>query len=309
MKNTCSSAIVGRFAPSPTGPLHLGSIIAAVASYLTAKQSPQGRWLVRIDDLDQPRTVPGASATILDHLQRLGLHHDGPVMYQSQRHERYQEVLTQLTKQGWTYSCSCSRKEILASAPHQGEEGPIYPGTCLYSQPPFGRPTSCRVQTRDELIRFTDLIQGTFTQNLRHDVGDFVLQRNDGIFAYQLATVIDDHDSGVNLVVRGRDLLTSTPRQIYLLQCLNWSIPRYAHIPLAMAEDGHKISKRHQQRSPCDLYSPQQLLCFVLTFLGLDPPQTLVNASVEALVQWGIDHFSFYRIPTNNRALDEFFNP
>jgi len=260
-----------------------------------------------MDDLDQPRTVPGASDTILGHLQRLGLHHDGPVIYQSQRHERYLEILTWLTEQGWTYPCGCSRKEILASAPHQGEEGPIYPGTCLHSQPLSDRPTSCRVQTCNELIRFTDLLQGEFTQNLRQDVGDFVLQRNDGIFAYQLATVIDDHDSGVNLVVRGRDLLTSTPRQIYLLQRLGWTVPRYAHIPLAMAQDGHKISKRHQQHSPCDIYPPQQLLSIVLSFLGLSPPQALVSASVEALVAWGIDHFSFCRIPTSNRSLEEFF--
>ncbi len=304
MKEIYPSPVIGRFAPSPTGPLHFGSIIAAVASYLSVKQSTQGRWLVRIDDLDRPRTVPGASATILEHLQHLGLHHDGPVVYQSQRYERYQEVLTSLQEQGWTYPCRCSRKEILASAPHQGEEGPVYPGTCLNLPSSSDRPASCRIRTSHESIGFIDLIQGAFSQKLRRDVGDFVLQRSDGIFAYQLATVIDDHDSGVNLVVRGQDLLASTPRQIYLLQRLGWPVPRYAHIPLAMARDGQKISKRQQHQSPCDRYSSQQILFSVFTFLGLEPPQSLISSSTGDLLQWGTEHFSFSRIPSDNCALD-----
>jgi len=304
MKDISLHPVIGRFAPSPTGPLHLGSIIAAVASFLSARHDAQGRWLLRIDDLDQPRIIAGASDAIQADLERLGLHHDGPIVFQSTRAERYHEVLKTLAREGWTYPCSCSRKEILASAPHQGEEGPIYPGTCLKAPPPSGQGTACRVQTNDTLISFTDLVQGEFTQNVRRDVGDFVLQRSDGIFAYQLATVIDDHDCGINLVVRGQDLISSTARQIHLMECLGWPTPRYAHIPLAIAADGHKISKRHQIQSPCDIYSPQQILCFSFKFLGLAPPIELQRDDVDTLLQWAVEKFSFNLIPTANRSID-----
>ena len=300
MEKTSTSPTIGRFAPSPTGPLHFGSIVSAVASFLAAKQHCNGHWLVRIDDLDQPRTVKGACDSILRDLESLGLHHDGPLVFQSSRSDRYQRILDQLTKAGHTFPCGCSRKEILASAPHFGEEGPIYPGTCLVTPPTTSDKVAMRLRSQDQRISFTDLIQGVCGQNVGDDVGDFVLQRNDGIFAYQLATIIDDHDSGVNLIVRGQDLLLSTPRQIYLLGLLSWNIPRYAHIPLVMAPDGQKISKRHTPQSPCTIYSPGQILVAVLSFLGLNPPADLGSAEANTVLSWGLEHFSFSKIIKHN---------
>jgi glutamyl-Q tRNA(Asp) synthetase len=298
--NTRAIPPVGRFAPSPTGPLHIGSIVAAVASYLAAKHVTGGRWLLRIDDLDQPRVVPGASDIILHQLDALGLHHDGPVIHQSCRHHRYQEVLNKLQSIGATFPCSCSRKEILASAPHQGEEGPIYPGTCLLTTPISNRPLAHRVRTTDQRLSFRDLVQGDVVQDLSSDVGDFVLQRNDGIFAYQLATVVDDHDSGVNQVVRGQDLILSTPRQIYLMNLLNWPVPSYAHIPLVLTAEGEKVSKRHQHAFSFDAISPEKALIAVLHFLGFAPPAQLATGTVQTILQWGCEHFSFTALPQNS---------
>jgi len=230
---------IGRFAPSPTGPLHFGSLVAAVASWLDARAAG-GRWLVRIEDLDRPRCVPGAADDILRTLERLGLDWDGEVVYQSKRHSLYGVALQRF--QGRTYWCNCSRREIADSSLGLAMDGAhIYPGTCRTAALRSGRARRIRVATE---IRLRDRVQGEHVQDLEHDVGDFVLYRADGMYAYQLAVVVDDAAQGVTDVVRGADLLDSTPRQIYLQQLLGLPTPRYLHVPAAVNDAGEKLSKQ-----------------------------------------------------------------
>lgn len=293
------SAVTGRFAPSPTGPLHFGSLVAAVGSYCLARKSG-GRWLVRIEDLDAPRVVPGADGEILRTLERLGFCWDGEVIRQSLRSARYEEALALLGKKGLLFSCACSRKEILASAPHRGEEGPVYPGTCrpglLHGRPP----RALRLRVADSPICFTDGVFGRVEQSLATSVGDFVLRRADGLFAYQLAVVVDDADSGITQVVRGEDLLGSTPRQIYLHACLDTPAPRYVHLPLALGSDGEKISKRHGAVPAED----PQVLWRVLRFLGQDVPPELRGASGAEILSWGVGHFDLSGVPATSGPID-----
>jgi glutamyl-Q tRNA(Asp) synthetase len=239
-----SSQVVGRFAPSPTGPLHFGSLLAAVGSYCLARQAG-GRWLLRIEDLDAPRTVPGAADQQMHTLEAFGFSWDGEVIWQSRRRDAYEAALPRLRRQHQVFDCCCSRREILASAPHPGEEGPVYPGTCRTGLGKGASPRAIRLRVPDTPITFTDSVFGTIQQHLPTAVGDFVLRRADALFAYQLAVVVDDADSGVNQVVRGADLLSSTPRQIFLQHCLALPTPHYIHLPLAMGSNGEKISKRH----------------------------------------------------------------
>ncbi|MBE0599382.1 MAG: tRNA glutamyl-Q(34) synthetase GluQRS, partial [Desulfuromonadales bacterium] len=215
-----SSPVIGRFAPSPTGPLHFGSLVAAVGSYCLARQ-PGGKWLLRIEDLDPPRVVPGAADEILRTLESLGFTWDGEIVWQSRRTRRYEEALGKLEAKGLVFPCACSRREVLASAPHAGEEGPIYPGTCRHGLPPGRSPGAQRLRVPAAMVCFTDGVFGPSGHHLADTVGDFVLRRADGLFAYQLAVVVDDADAGVNQVVRGEDLLASTPRQIFLHACLD----------------------------------------------------------------------------------------
>jgi len=219
--------------------MHFGSLVAAVASWLDARAAG-GRWLVRIEDLDRPRCVPGASDDILHALERLGLAWDGEVVYQSKRHSLYGDALQRL--QGRTYWCSCSRREIADSSLGLAVDGAhIYPGTCRDLRLAAGR--ALRIRTTTE-IRFRDRVQGEQVQDLEHDVGDFVLYRADGMYAYQLAVVVDDAAQGVTDVVRGADLLDSTPRQIYLQRLLGLATPRYLHVPAAVNAKGEKLSKQ-----------------------------------------------------------------
>lgn len=296
--------IVGRFAPSPTGSLHFGSVVAALASYCMAKRH-HGRWLVRMDDLDQPRVIAGAADTILRQLEALGLHWDDTIIFQSQRTDRYIEVLNHLDGKGLLYPCQCSRKEILASAPHIGEEGPIYPGTCLNRPPQPGSQVAFRLKTAAGSITFKDLIQGQVEQHLAREVGDFTLRRSDGIFAYQLATVIDDHDSGVTQVVRGRDLLSSTPRQVYLHQQLGFALPMYAHVPLALSCHGEKISKRHHQVCFSPTETPQHLLWQAFCFLGQPLPAELAKEPTSTLLEFGCHQFDIKRVPQFDHCIPE----
>jgi glutamyl-Q tRNA(Asp) synthetase len=224
-------ALTGRFAPSPTGPLHLGSLVAAAGSRLLAKRAG-GRWLVRMEDLDTPRVVLGSAGEILEALLRYGLTWDGEVVYQSQRIALYEEALAALRARGLVYDCGCSRAEL-------GDEG-VYPGTCRNGLPPGRAPRSIRFRAADETIAFDDLIAGRYEG--RSD--DFVLKRADGIFAYQLAVVVDDAAQGVTQVVRGADLLDSTPRQIALQRALGYATPEYGHLPLVLGPDGKKLGKR-----------------------------------------------------------------
>ena len=246
----------GRFAPSPTGPLHAGSLVAALASWLDAR-THGGRWLLRIDDLDAPRTVPGASAHILAALKAHGLAWDGEVVYQSQRHAAYRDAFERLRAAGWVYACGCTRKEIADSLTHvagstalgaRGRES-IYPGTCrggLAQGLTQGRtPRAWRVRVGDASVAFTDFSGGTIKHDLARDTGDFVLLRADGQWAYQIAVVVDDADAGVTHVVRGADLLNSTPRQIFLQQRLGVPTPSYRHIPVVASANGEKLSKQN----------------------------------------------------------------
>lgn len=302
MTSTTQTKYIGRFAPSPTGPLHFGSLITAVASYCMAKQQ-HGDWLIRIDDLDQPRVVTGMADTILNQLEKFALYWDGKVSYQSHHTNRYCEILDSLKKQNLTYPCWCSRKEILASAPHFGVDGPIYPGHCLIDAKEKATNPALRIKTTNAATNYQDQLQGNIQQFLATDVGDFTLCRGDGVFSYQLAVVVDDHDSGVTHVVRGRDLLASTPRQIYLFNCLDFSVPNFTHLPLALDSSGEKISKRHHQVSFCNSRTPQYYLYKALNFLGQSPPQELLNQSADTIIKWAIIHFSIKDVPTKDQFM------
>jgi glutamyl-Q tRNA(Asp) synthetase len=288
--------IIGRFAPSPTGALHFGSLVAAVGSYCLARQSG-GRWLLRMEDLDQPRVVPGAADSILRTLEICGFAWDGEVVWQSRRLERYQQVLEELAGRGLVFDCACTRKEILASAPHPGEEGPVYPGTCRGGIPPGRTPRAQRLRVAEPAICFHDGVFGSVEQHLATAVGDFVLKRADGIFAYQLAVVVDDFDSGVNQVVRGGDLLGSTPRQIHLCNCLGYPLPSYIHLPLAINAAGDKLSKRQGSRLLA-AESASSWLVAALRFLGQEVPVELCRAPATELMIWACTEFSLAAVPT-----------
>jgi glutamyl-Q tRNA(Asp) synthetase len=258
---------VGRFAPSPTGPLHFGSLVAALASYLDAR-SAKGKWHLRLDDLDQPRTQPGAASEILRALDLLGFEWDGPVLVQSQRLERYRAALDELARRGLAYPCSCTRKELEDSA-LAIDGARIYPGTCRQGLAPGKAARALRLRTHAAPIGFADAIQGWVEQRVEKEVGDFVLLRADGVIAYQLAVVVDDMDQGISHVVRGADLLDSTARQIHLQRLLGARTPHYAHLPVALNAAGEKLSKQTGAR-PLDLAHPQAELARARRFLGQD---------------------------------------
>mgnify|MGYP001110047420 CR=1 FL=1 len=295
-----ASAIVGRFAPSPTGALHFGSLVAATGSYCVARHGG-GRWLLRMEDLDTPRVVPGAADQILSTLEALGFAWDGEILWQSRRQDAYAAALATLAERGLTYPCACSRREILASAPHPGEEGPVYPGICRAGLPAGRTARSLRVRVPEEPVTFTDGVYGRQVQYLGREVGDFVLRRADGLYAYQLAVVVDDADSGVNQVVRGADLLGSTPRQIFLLRSLGLPVPDYLHLPLVLAEDGSKISKRHGLVPGTPDGGP--LLTAALHWLGQPVPRELEQAPPPEILAWGTSHFDPSLIPPRRDGL------
>jgi glutamyl-Q tRNA(Asp) synthetase len=266
---------VGRFAPSPTGPLHFGSLVAALASWLDARAAG-GRWLVRIEDLDRPRVQPGAADEILRTLQALGLGWDGEVLYQSRRGALYREALERLAPH--TYGCACTRREIADSSLGLAVDGArIYPGTCRAGLAPERATRALRVRVASEEIRFVDRAQGAQAQVLSREVGDFVLYRADGLFAYQLAVVVDDAAQGVTDVVRGADLLDSTARQIYLQRLLGVPQPRYLHLPVAVNAAGEKLSKQTGAR-PVDSRRAADELGAALRFLGQPETADLAQA-------------------------------
>lgn len=256
----------GRFAPSPTGPLHFGSLVAAAGSYLDAKAN-RGEWLLRMEDLDRPRTVPGAADGILQALETLGLHWDGPVLRQSARDEAYRAALDRLQRQDMVYGCACSRREIADSA-LAGIDGPVYPGSCRGGLPPGREARADRIRTAGARIAFDDAVQGRIEHDLERQVGDFVLRRADGLYAYQLAVVVDDADQQVTDVVRGADLLESTARQIYLQRLLHLPTPRYLHVPVVANEKGEKLSKQ-TGATALDLAHPVDELRLAASRLGL----------------------------------------
>ena len=294
--------VVGRFAPSPTGPLHFGSLVAAVGSYCLARQAG-GRWLLRMEDLDAPRIVPGAADEILFTLDRLGLHWDGEIVWQSRRVEAYRAAVETLRDQGQVFDCACSRKEILLSAPHPGEEGPVYPGTCRPGLAAGRKPRALRIIVPDRQICFTDGVFGPMQQVLTEAVGDFVLRRADGMYAYQLAVVVDDAASGINQVVRGADLLLSTPRQIFLHTCLSHPVPEYIHLPLLTDRHGEKISKRHGVVRFDPMVNPSALIVRALGLLGQIVPEEIGNSAPAEILAWACRNLDRRRLPVNPQGL------
>lgn len=285
----------GRFAPSPTGPLHFGSLIAAAASYLDAR-SHGGDWYVRMEDVDRPREMPGAADSILRSLEALGLRWDGPVLYQSRRQDAYDAALEQLAADGAIYPCACSRREI-ADGAVAGPNGAIYPGTCRNGLPPGRTARALRARVPPQRIDFDDRLQGHCGQELVTEVGDFVVRRADGLVAYQLAVVVDDADQRITHVVRGSDLLDSTPRQIHLQRLLGLPTPSYLHLPVAVDANGDKLSKQTGAPS-IEGREPLELLLNALRFLGQQPPERLLEENCEALWQWAVAHWDPSRIPT-----------
>lgn len=289
----------GRFAPSPTGPLHFGSLIAAVGSFLEAR-SHNGEWLVRIEDLDPPRDEPGASDEILRTLDACGMHWDGEIVYQSTRRDAYHAALHSLRGRGLVYPCACSRREIADSA-IAGIDGPVYPGTCRNGLPPRRSARVWRVKTDRRLVEFMDTLQGCVAQRLEINVGDYVLYRADRVYAYQLAVVVDDAEQGITDIVRGADLLSSTPRQLYLQKLLGYPTPKYMHLPVALNSAGEKLSKQTLARA---VNKAQVLtwLCQVLRFIGQKPPQELARTTLDEFWKWAIGHWQPDQIP-KSRAL------
>lgn len=292
-----STSYVGRFSPSPTGPLHFGSLIAAVASYCDAKAN-NSQWLVRMEDLDKPREMAGAADDILRTLEAYGFEWDGDLIYQSQRAEAYERALDELKKQGVIYPCTCSRKEIADSAITHGIEGAIYPRTCLRHASEANIHAASRVIVLDADITFFDAIQGEITQNLARDIGDFVVKRADGLFAYQLAVVVDDAAQGVTHIVRGADLLDSTPRQIYLQRLLGFPMPHYAHVPVAVNAAGEKLSKQTLAKAIASEAAPA-LVFEALIFLGQQPPAEIKNATLTEVWRWAIANWNLSNVPKN----------
>lgn len=285
----------GRFAPSPTGPLHFGSLIAAVGSYLEARRRG-GEWLVRMEDLDPPREVAGADKLILNTLEHYGFEWDGEVLYQSRRHEYYLNALDQLSRHGLLYRCGCSRKEIAERGEALGLPAGVYPGSCRTHQADTHQQHALRLLTESEPIAFVDALQGPQKQNLAEEVGDFVLRRADGLFAYQLAVVVDDAEQGITEVVRGSDLLDSTPRQILLQHYLGYPTPDYRHLPIAVNSEGLKLSK--QTFAPAlEMDNPLPALWQALQFLGQQPPELLLEGDLDSFWRWSFTHWQSEAVP------------
>ena len=279
---------IGRFAPSPSGPLHLGSLIAAVSSYVDAK-SKNGLWFVRIEDLDPPREPPGAAEYILDQLFTLSLRWDGDVLYQSTRLDAYQESLVRLSDQGLSYNCNCTRSQIKAM-------GSVYDGSCRDKRVSLAEEFAIRVKTSNNSIGFNDQIQGYHRQSVEREVGDFIILRKDKLFAYQLAVVIDDDYQQITHVIRGYDLLDSTFRQIHLQNVLGLNTPAYAHVPVIIDDNGKKLSKQHFA-DPIDAKNDKALIFRALKFLGQAPPIGLAEAPCSEQLEWAINNWDIQAIP------------
>ena len=280
---------IGRFAPSPTGPLHFGSLLAALASFLDAR-AHQGEWLLRIEDLDPPREQAGVKDQFPDILEAFGLYWDGELSFQSERLDHYQDALQQLISQHHAYYCNCSRKQIIERC-----DNIVYDRHCLNNPPKDQQGCAIRVKSMDSLISFRDMIQGPMAYNL-NSTGDFVVFRRDGLFAYQLAVVVDDYLQGITHVVRGSDLLDETARQIHLQQLLGYPTPSYAHIPVATNDQGQKLSKQTFAKA-LNLADPEQELLKALHFLNLQPPKDLSSKSRHEILNWAIEEWDINKLP------------
>jgi len=273
---------IGRFAPSPTGPLHLGSLYAALASFLHAR-AQQGQWLLRIDNVDKPREVSGAAESIINTLESHGLYWDEPVYYQSDHLNDYQAIIDNLIHQHQVYCCHCSRKTLSSLAT------PVYPGTCRHindQKPPY----SLRIKSSNIKINFDDELQGLQSCHFAEQQGDFIIKRKDNITAYQLAVVIDDYKQNITHIVRGFDLLDSTPKQIFLQNILGYNTPNYCHFPVIVDSLGHKLSKQKCAQA-VSTESPQKTLFFLLALLQQKPPTQLKKAPIKEIILWAIDHW------------------
>lgn len=280
------ASYVGRFAPSPTGPLHFGSLLAAVASYGQALLN-DGHWLVRIEDIDPPREQPGADQLILDTLEAYGFKWDGPVTYQSAFTPRHEDLVANLVSTGQAYPCSCSRRD-LADVP-RGPLGPIYPGTCRNGC--VSSEVAIRIRVDDDPIEFEDALQGTYRQQLQTESGDFIIKRRDGLIAYHLAVVVDDFEQGITEIVRGIDLLDSTPRQIHLQRQLGFTTPDYMHIPVAVNKEGQKLSKLTGAPA-ITAENPGIQLISALRCLDQDPPDELAGAGISTIWRWVAENWN-----------------
>ena len=291
-----SSPYRGRFAPSPTGPLHFGSLLTALGSYLDAR-AHGGKWLLRIEDVDGPRTMPSATEHILRTLEAFGFAWDGEVLMQSRRQALYLETLQQLQQAGRVYPCACSRTVLSAACKQKAVDGGLlYPGTCRNGLAGSHAALAWRLRVPDREISFIDRVQGETRQNLECDVGDFILQRADGQYAYQLAVVVDDAAQGINAVVRGVDLLASTPRQIWLQQCLGLPTPSHAHLPVVVNTAGEKLSKQ-TRAAAVDSAQGSKVLAVALELLGHPVPAELRGVPLNEFWGWAIASWSMARVP------------
>lgn len=282
----------GRFAPSPTGPLHFGSLVTALASFLRARQE-NGRWLVRIEDIDPPRQPSGATESILGSLVAHGLEWDGAPVFQSDRGTYYDQAIEQLRLEGLVYPCDCSRKQIKDTGAREVEPGlgPVYPGTCRHAPPSRSKSRAIRLRVSDEIIRFDDLLQGPQEQNLSSSSGDFLVRRRDGLYSYALAVTVDDALQGITEIIRGADLLAETPRHIYLTRKLGFQVPEYGHVAIALNPAGQKLSKQNGARALDDSKAPENLAA-ALRFLRLPAEKDLARLTVSEITDWAIRHFS-----------------
>jgi len=304
-----SATYIGRFAPSPTGPLHFGSLVCALASFLDARHQA-GRWLVRIEDIDPPREISGATTTILRQLSDHGLTWDGELLYQSTRTEAYREAIAALQSAHLAYSCDCPRQRIAAL-------GGLYDGYCRQrkvTENPAIRlqvPSESKAREPEATIKFDDLIMGHYMQNLCSEIGDFIIQRRDQLFSYQLAVVVDDRFQNISHIIRGADLIDSTPRQIFLQECLEslsgkhpaptgsplTSSPlTYGHLPMAINAEGQKLSKQNHAAALV-AGKESQNLWLALQWLGQQPPDQLKNESISRILDWAISNWSLNAIP------------
>jgi len=296
--SSASALISGRFAPTPSGPLHLGSLVTAVASYC-AVRSQQGQWLVRIEDLDTPRVVKGSADNILRTLEAFGFEWDQPVLYQSHRFDAYEQALSQLDSQGYLYHCQCSRKSLMSQNLSYGPLGMIYPGHCRglhLASKNLSLRLNCDAAGN---IKLLDEHYGPYELNVSKDVGDIVLKRIDGVYAYHLAVVLDDAWQGINQIVRGADLLEVTCLHLYLNTLLNLKEAQYLHIPLIKNSAGKKLSK--QTGAPAiDILKAREQLVQSLMLLGQDIPDDLVTASPAEILQFASAHWQSHRLPRVN---------
>ncbi len=292
--NRSASSYIGRFAPSPTGPLHMGSLVAALASYLDAKFN-RGKWLLRVDDIDPPREQGGASQIILKSLHSHGMHWDDDVLYQSHRHYAYDFALNELNKQHQLYLCTCSRRQL-------SSHGPVYPGYCRERTEPPEEAAALRIKVDKRHIQFQDLIQGKQHSRLSITQGDFILKRKDGLYAYQLATAVDDDYQQITHVVRGADLLDSTSKQIYLQQLLGYDTPQYTHIPVLVDSNKEKLSKQRLAPALVEADVCKNLLSALQQLNQPLPPISLRRTSSE-LLNWSIEHWQLNQLPNKKEIL------